>query len=52
MELFVPSGADWNLMPVVLLAQLFERMYPNEEFFPETTSPENPEDDNGLILET
>lgn len=33
--------------------QLFQKMHPNEEFFPEIGSPENPEDDDtGLTLET
>ncbi|XP_061972699.1 rab escort protein 1-like [Populus nigra] len=32
--------------------KLFQEMYPNEENFPETTPPENSEDDIGLTLET
>ncbi|KAL5754294.1 hypothetical protein ACOSP7_022514 [Xanthoceras sorbifolium] len=32
--------------------KLFQNMYPNEEFFRETTEPENSEDDGGLTLET
>ncbi|KAJ6397534.1 hypothetical protein OIU77_018529 [Salix suchowensis] len=32
--------------------KLFQEMYPNEEYFPETTPPENSEDDIGLSLET
>jgi len=39
---------------VVVLSQLFNQMYPNEEFFPKATSPEDPtdEDDNGLTLDS
>lgn len=32
--------------------KLFQNMYPNEEFFPETTSTDNSEDDGGLTLES
>lgn len=32
--------------------KLFQEIYPNEEFFPETSSAENSEDDSGLSLET
>ncbi|TXG72448.1 hypothetical protein EZV62_001027 [Acer yangbiense] len=32
--------------------KLFQNMYPNEEFFPETSEPENSEEDAGLTLET
>ncbi|KAH7519826.1 hypothetical protein FEM48_Zijuj08G0078400 [Ziziphus jujuba var. spinosa] len=32
-------------------AKLFEKMYPHEEFFPETASPESLEDEVGLSLE-
>ncbi|KAF3440873.1 hypothetical protein FNV43_RR19159 [Rhamnella rubrinervis] len=32
--------------------KLFQKMYPNEEFFPETTSPESVEDDAELSLES
>lgn len=39
---------------VVVLSQLFNQMYPDEEFFPKSTSPEDPtdEDDNGLTLDS
>ena len=38
---------------VVVLSQLFHQMYPNEAFFPETTSTEDPvDDDDGLTLES
>ncbi|XP_031269319.1 rab escort protein 1 isoform X1 [Pistacia vera] len=46
---------DGNLNYTDLLdttEKLFHKIYPNEEFFPETTSPENCEDDAGLTLET
>uniref|UniRef100_A0A7N2LDR5 Uncharacterized protein n=1 Tax=Quercus lobata TaxID=97700 RepID=A0A7N2LDR5_QUELO len=38
----------------ILLAtlKLFQKMYPLEEVFPETASPENPEDDNEFSLES
>ncbi|GLT26901.1 hypothetical protein SLA2020_019400 [Shorea laevis] len=32
--------------------KLFHEIYPSEEFFPETSSAENSDDDNGLSLET
>lgn len=32
--------------------KLFQNMYPNEEFFPETTSADNSEDDGGPTLES
>lgn len=32
--------------------KLYRKLYPNEELFPETTSPENSEDDAGLTLES
>ncbi|KAM3733801.1 hypothetical protein ACB098_11G165300 [Castanea mollissima] len=32
--------------------KLFQKMYPLEEVFPETASPENPEDDNEFSLES
>lgn len=32
--------------------QLYRKLYPNEELFPETTSPVNSEDDAGLTLES
>ncbi|KAI9194501.1 hypothetical protein LWI28_006592 [Acer negundo] len=32
--------------------KLFQNMYPNEEFFPETSEPENSEENAGLTLET
>ncbi|KAK9284815.1 hypothetical protein L1049_023992 [Liquidambar formosana] len=32
--------------------KLFKKMYPDEEYFPETTSPENSEDDEGISLES
>lgn len=32
--------------------QLFQHLYPNEEFFPETTELENPEDDTVLTLDS
>ncbi|XP_024036208.1 rab escort protein 1 isoform X2 [Citrus clementina] len=32
--------------------KLYWKLYPNEELFPETTSPENSEDDAGLTLES
>ncbi|KAI4314650.1 hypothetical protein L6164_027538 [Bauhinia variegata] len=32
--------------------KLFHQMYPDKEFFPETTSPEDPTDDNDLTLES
>lgn len=46
---------DGNLDYVDVLdsaIKLFENMYPNEEFFPESTSPDNSEHDDGLSLET
>lgn len=49
------SMPDGNLNYNVLLdatVKLFHQMYPQEEFFPETTSPENFEDDDGLSLES
>lgn len=47
---------DGNLNYVDLLDEtekLFGQMYPNEEFFPKTTSPEDTmdDDDNGIIME-
>lgn len=32
--------------------KLYRKLYPSEELFPETTSPENSEDDTGLTLES
>lgn len=32
--------------------KLYQKLYPSEELFPETTSPENSEDDTGLTLES
>ncbi|XP_044470792.1 rab escort protein 1 [Mangifera indica] len=46
---------DGNLNYTDLLnatEKLFHKIYPNEEFFPETTSPDNSVDDAGLTLET
>ncbi|KHN35959.1 Rab proteins geranylgeranyltransferase component A [Glycine soja] len=48
---------DGNLNYNALLdatEKLFNQMYPNEEFFPKATSPEDPtdEDDNGLTLDS
>ncbi|KAJ7949886.1 Rab proteins geranylgeranyltransferase component [Quillaja saponaria] len=45
---------DGNLTYNDLLEEavrIFHQMYQNEEFFPETISPENPEDNGGLTLE-
>ncbi|XP_030935250.1 rab escort protein 1-like isoform X2 [Quercus lobata] len=39
-----------NILDAAL--KLFQKMYPDEEFFPETVSPENPEDDNEFSLES
>lgn len=33
-------------------AKLFQKMYPNEEFFPETTLSDKPEDDGGIDTES
>lgn len=32
--------------------QLFREIYPNEEFFPETSTSENAEDDDDIALDT
>ena len=39
-------------MVVLLLWQLFQKIYPHEEVFPDTASPENPEDDYESSLES
>jgi hypothetical protein len=44
--------ADWEFNTSASTWQLFQEMYPNEEKFPETTPPENSEDDIELTLET
>jgi len=38
---------------MMVFLQLFGQMYPNEEFFPKTTSPEDTmdDDDNGIIMD-
>ncbi|OMO49697.1 Rab protein geranylgeranyltransferase component A, eukaryota [Corchorus capsularis] len=48
----MPDG-DLNYNNVVdASVKLFQHMYPDEEFFPETVSSENSEDDGGVALET
>ncbi|KAJ6918232.1 rab proteins geranylgeranyltransferase component A 2-like isoform X2 [Populus alba x Populus x berolinensis] len=42
----------WSGLYMQEMSTLFQEMYPNEENFPETTPPENSEDDIGLTLET
>ncbi|XP_065635570.1 rab escort protein 1 isoform X2 [Quercus suber] len=39
-----------NILDAAL--KLFQKMYPDEELFPETVSPENPEDDNEFSVES
>ncbi|XVF23439.1 hypothetical protein REPUB_Repub13aG0038600 [Reevesia pubescens] len=39
-----------NLLDVTV--KLFQEIYPDEEFFPETSSSDNSEDDGGIALET
>ncbi|KAM4077215.1 hypothetical protein ACJW30_12G122600 [Castanea mollissima] len=47
----MPDG-DFNYNNILDAAlKLFQKMYPDEELFPETVSPENPEDDNEFSVE-
>ncbi|RVW85701.1 hypothetical protein CK203_033412 [Vitis vinifera] len=41
-----------RILSLCLYLTAIHQMYPQEEFFPETTSPENVEDDDGLSLES